>query len=517
MERFTTGLLQTQPVRQGWYLPTDNDWKILEANADSQYGIGNPVWDISSWRGFDVGKNLKTITGWDNYTGTDLVGFSALPGGYRNISGDFLYLTQSGVWWTSSENTTTATWSRYLNSYYDQSYRYPDEKNFGFSVRCMIDESQTSLPTVLTSEVVSITSNSALCGGNVTGEGGSTVSGRGLVWSTLENPTIEINEGISYDGTGTGEYVSNLTNLNPETQYFVRAYATNNTGTAYGEQKYFYSAVNNNALCEALDNCNLSFITNGDAQWFAQPFISYDGQDAAQSDAIEDDQEVWMETTIEGPGILSFWWKVISEEDFDYLRFHIDDFHQDAISGDSDWQYQEYTISAGMHTIRWIYTKDGSVSYLDDCGWVDQVQFTSLASICEAVDNCGLNFSTGGNAPFFPQTNTTFDGEDAAQSGVIENNGQSWLETIVEGPGTITFYWKVSSQENYDYMNFYIDGILVDEMTGEIDWHYKEFGITEGYYALTWEYVRQGPVPGGQDAGWVDQVQYSATKLQQSK
>jgi len=66
-------------------------------------------------------------------------------------------------------------------------------------------------------------------------------------------------------------------------------------------------------------------------------------------------------------------------------------------------------------------------------------------------------------------------------------------------------------------MNFYIDGVLVDEMSGEVDWHYKEFGIPEGYFALTWEYVRQGPVPGGQDAGWVDQVQYSATKIQQSK
>jgi uncharacterized protein (TIGR02145 family) len=500
-----------------WHLPTDNDWKILEANADSQYGIGNPVWDIASWRGFDVGKNLKTITGWDNYTGTDLVGFSAMPGGYRNISGDFLYLTQSGVWWTSSENTTTATWSRYLNSYYDQSYRYPDEKNFGFSVRCMIDESQAFLPTVLTSEVVSITSNSAVCGGNVTGDGGSDVSSRGVVWSSLENPTIEINEGISFDGNGIGEFFSNLSNLIPETAYFVRAYATNEAGTAYGEQKDFYTALFNYSLCEALDNCNLSFITNGDAQWFAQSVVSQDGQDAAQSGAIEDDQEVWIETTIEGPGILSFWWKVISEEDFDYLRFHIDDFHQDAISGDSDWQYQEYPISAGMHTIRWIYTKDGSVSYLDDCGWVDQVQFTSLASICEAVDNCGLNFSTGGDTPFFAQSITTFDGEDAAQSGVIENNGQSWLETIVEGPGTITFYWKVSSQENYDYMNFYIDGVLVDEMSGEIDWHYKEFGIPEGYFALTWEYVRQGPVPGGQDAGWVDQVQFSPSSMQKTK
>lgn len=493
---------------QGWYLPTDDDWKILEANADSQYGIGNPVWDIASWRGYDVGKNLKTITGWENYTGTDLVGFSALPGGYRYISGDFLYLTQSGVWWTSSENTTTASWSRYLNSYYDQSYRYPDEKNFGFSVRCMIDQSQTSLPTVITSEVVSITSNSALCGGNVTGEGGSDVSARGVVWNTLENPTIEINEGISYDGTGTGEYVSYLANLNPEAQYFVRAYASNSNGTAYGEQRSFYTAAYND-LCEALDNCGLSFFTNGDAQWFAQMFTSHDGQDAAQSGDIEDDQEVWMETTIEGPGIVSFWWKVISEEDFDYLRFHIDDFHQDAISGYVDWQYQEYTISAGIHTIRWIYTKDGSVSYLDDCGWVDQVQFTPVESICEAVDNCTLYFATGGDAPFFSQTITTFDGEDAAQSGVIENNGQSWLETIVEGPGTLTFYWKVSSETDYDYLKFYIDGVLVDEMSGEVDWHYKEFGIPEGFISLTWYYTKNGSGSSGQDAGWVDQVQYS--------
>jgi uncharacterized protein (TIGR02145 family) len=97
----------------------------------------------------------------------------------------------------------------------------------------------TVLPTVTTTPVTGITQNSATSGGNVTNDGGANVTARGIVWSTTANPTIENNEGITSDGTGTGAFVSILNGLNPSTEYFVRAYATNSEGTAYGEELEF--------------------------------------------------------------------------------------------------------------------------------------------------------------------------------------------------------------------------------------------------------------------------------------
>ncbi len=96
---------------------------------------------------------------------------------------------------------------------------------------------QITLPTVTTSSITNITSTSATSGGYVTNTGGATVTARGVCWSTSQNPTIFDNH--TTDGSGTGSFVSSITGLEPETDYYVRAYATNSVGTAYGNQISF--------------------------------------------------------------------------------------------------------------------------------------------------------------------------------------------------------------------------------------------------------------------------------------
>ena len=102
--------------------------------------------------------------------------------------------------------------------------------------------SSEGLPTVTTNEVTDITTNSATSGGNVTSDGNASVTAKGICWSTTPNPTVA-NEHTE-DGTGTGSFVSYMTGLNHGTKYYVRAYATNRAGTAYGEQKEFTTEVN---------------------------------------------------------------------------------------------------------------------------------------------------------------------------------------------------------------------------------------------------------------------------------
>lgn len=93
------------------------------------------------------------------------------------------------------------------------------------------------LPTVITSEVVNITSATAVSGGDVTDNGGATITARGVCWSQQVNPTIEGPKTV--DGSGTGSFVSNIDGLSPSTIYYLRAYATNAIGTAYGTAKLF--------------------------------------------------------------------------------------------------------------------------------------------------------------------------------------------------------------------------------------------------------------------------------------
>ena len=107
-------------------------------------------------------------------------------------------------------------------------------------------ELEVALPTVTTSAVSQITETSAEAGGHVTSDGGAVVTERGVVYGKSPNPTISnLNNTIRPCGSGMGEFTYNMTDLQPSTTYYVRAYATNDVGTAYGEEESFTTNENN--------------------------------------------------------------------------------------------------------------------------------------------------------------------------------------------------------------------------------------------------------------------------------
>ena len=124
----------------GWHIPSDEEWKILEGAVDSQYGIGDSIWDNHEFRGSDAGMNLKSATGWNaGGNGTDLYGFAGLPGGYRFNDGFFLACGDYGNWWSSSEISSNNVYYRLLSCYSPGITRDSFNKDDGFSVRCMKD------------------------------------------------------------------------------------------------------------------------------------------------------------------------------------------------------------------------------------------------------------------------------------------------------------------------------------------------------------------------------------------
>jgi hypothetical protein len=81
---------------------------------------------------------------------------------------------------------------------------------------------------------IPITDNTSSSGGNITSDGGSIITARGVCWNTSKNPTIA--DSKTMDGSGSGKFTSFLTGLSENTLYYVRAYATNEVGTAYGNE-----------------------------------------------------------------------------------------------------------------------------------------------------------------------------------------------------------------------------------------------------------------------------------------
>jgi uncharacterized protein (TIGR02145 family) len=112
-----------------------------------------------------------------------------------------------------------------------------------------------SVPELTTTAATATTSNSATTGGNVTSDGGATVTARGVCWNTATSPTTANSK--TTDGTGKGSFASSLTGLTANTKYYVRAYATNSAGTAYGNELTFTTS----AVTPTLTTTAISSIT----------------------------------------------------------------------------------------------------------------------------------------------------------------------------------------------------------------------------------------------------------------
>lgn len=122
----------------GWHIPSDEEWKILERIAET--GTGNDtIWDNNGWRGYNVGKNLKSEDGWGLGNGIDKFNFTAYPGGYRDLDGIFHQETSQCFFWTCTESLASYSFLRSLSGPEDRSYRAIANKEFGHSVRCLKD------------------------------------------------------------------------------------------------------------------------------------------------------------------------------------------------------------------------------------------------------------------------------------------------------------------------------------------------------------------------------------------
>jgi len=125
----------------GWHIPTDEEWMVLEGAVDSEYGIGDPEWDRTNYRGYDAGANLKSDYLWENNgNGNDLFGFTGLPCGIRYGNGQFADGGYVCDWLSSNTGANVSSaYDRYLNYGYSKINRATVAKHFGYSVRCIKD------------------------------------------------------------------------------------------------------------------------------------------------------------------------------------------------------------------------------------------------------------------------------------------------------------------------------------------------------------------------------------------
>ena len=130
-------------------------------------------------------------------------------------------------------------------------------------------------------------------------------------------------------------------------------------------------------------------------------------------------------------------------------------------------------------------------------------------SIGSALDNSVLTFSNDPLAPFFGQTTISNYGGSALQTGHIGNSQSTSLSTVISGPGTMTFDWKVSSEKSYDIFRVYLDGVSKLSWSGETNWYTSTLVIPAGSHTVQWTYSKDSSGSSGLDAGWLDHVYFT--------
>lgn len=238
---FTCTLVGLQPVTQYFYRA------FAKNSAGIAYG------SVESFTTTETTVTLPTVT----TTGaTEVTDTEAISGGEVTSAGGGTLIAR-GICWATTPNpsiannvindpaATLGTFTSNITgllagtTYYVKAFA-TNSGGTGYGTQITFTTNGTSnigLATIITTEASSIAENSASSGGNVTSDGGSAITARGICWATTEMPTTS-NNTIPATGT-TGNFTSDISGLTANTTYFVRAYAINTSGTAYGNEISF--------------------------------------------------------------------------------------------------------------------------------------------------------------------------------------------------------------------------------------------------------------------------------------
>jgi len=182
-------------------------------------------------------------------------------------------------------------------------------------------------------------------------------------------------------------------------------------------------------------------------------------------------------------------------------------------------EYGEYffpEIYIGIYNI--LISADGYSSIFDEIILTEEsheMNYLMQPSQAESFESgeFGEDWSFGGVANWFIDPDYAYDGIYSARSGDIGSWDNSFLSISLDVAemSEISFFRKVSSEEGYDFLKFFIDGEVQEEWSGESEWIQESFAVSADDHTFTWSYVKDGYVDNGNDCGWIDYVIFPPT------
>lgn len=172
------------------------------------------------------------------------------------------------------------------------------------------------------------------------------------------------------------------------------------------------------------------------------------------------------------------------------------------------YQYEIYTSAAGYAT---------QATEIDFSSTSDplQIELHSLPDGSFESGELEASWQFDGHQPWQIDASQTYQGDYAARSGAITHDQSSAMFITYYTPvqDEISFYYRVFSEENYDFLKFYINDTIVGMWSGFVNWELANFEVEAGYNTFRWEYSKDGAVSHGSDSGWIDQISFPLSAI----
>jgi subtilisin family serine protease len=177
--------------------------------------------------------------------------------------------------------------------------------------------------------------------------------------------------------------------------------------------------------------------------------------------------------------------------------------------------YYELTLPSGssydLVASKSGYGVDVATLYLGGSTQQDFVLPDVMLEDFESGNFAIYDWQMSGDAPWTIDSANPYAGLYCSKSGTITHNQASTMELTLDAfsAGDVSFWYSVSSESNYDYLQFYIDGSLQNEWSGSVAWTQGTYAVSAGTHTFTWTYAKDYSVDSGSDCGWVDDILFS--------
>lgn len=274
---------------------------------------------------------------------------------------------------------------------------------------------------------------------------------------------------------------------------------------------------------ETHDFSQANFILPNNNAWVITTTNPYGGDYCMKSNCNNVNYGVsYIDAVVDVPynAMMSFWVRVSSESSYDKFRFYIDGSEQgDALSGQLAYSKKSYFVTAGHHTFRWEYSKDGSVNSYDDCVYVDNIILYQSISISQLVS---FNFESGNLSQFnnnlsaYPWVITTSYASTGSKSMRSNNQGVPSSSSIISFSYTFPDQGYIIFDANcmgegtsyfFDKCVFYIDDVEQFSHGADVSgWHNYSFFFGSGNHTFKWVYTKDYSINNQGDGFAVDNI-----------